>query len=355
MALHINDLQNRKYRILSHIVFWTTYILFYILQSSIYSTSITLLSSTFSIIMTGFLDIFTAYFTVYFLLPKFLLKQKYLKFFILFFLSVIVAIIIQRAMGYYIRYPYLYPHLMDRRGEFWNINPFYTLINIYSIVGLFTAIKMIKYWFFNQQMKIELENKNKSSELALLRSQLNPHFLFNTLNNIDTLIMKDQQKASDAIIKLSEILRSVIYESDERVPLYKEIEYLNNYIDLERLRSKDQNFVSFEIDGNCQNQKIAPMLLIPFVENAFKHGLKNVPSPGIIISLSCEKNSIIFEVSNQINENLIQNKDAGRGIGLANTKRRLELLYPNSYQLDIDKNAHQFKVKLKLNISEHED
>jgi len=355
MALHINDLQEKKYRILSHLLFWIIYISFYLVQSSIYITSIDFIPSSLSIITTGLLDIFATYFTVYFLLPRFLLKQKYLQLFVFFFLSAGVFIITQRALSFYIRYPLFYPHLMDEMGSFWRINPFYSLINIYSIVGLFTAIKMIKYWFLNQQMKIELENKNKSSELALLRSQLNPHFLFNTLNNIDSLIMSNQQKASDAIIKLSDILRSVIYESEEIVPIYKEIDYLNNYIDLQNLRLKDPRFISFQVNNLCAGQQIAPMLFIPFVENAFKHGLKNVPSPGISIHLTCQKKSIIFEVSNQYNDEIRMNKDEGQGIGLSNTKRRLELLYPNNHQLFIQKENNWFKIKLVLTISEHEN
>ncbi len=342
-------------RILLHLLFWVSYISFFVLQYAFISPSFDFKRTTTGLCFTVLIDISASYFTFYILLQRFLLKKNYLWFAILLPLSAAVFIILQRAMLYYVNIPFLYPDSPIRLRGFWEFNPFYSFLNIYLVVVLFASIKLIKYWFIDQKQKAELESKNKISEMALLRSQLNPHFLFNTLNNIDALIMKDQQKASDAIIKLSDILRSVIYESDEKVAIYKEIDYLNSFIDLQRLRLKDPDFVSFEVDVKCRNQKIAPMLLIPFVENAFKHGLKNVPSPGIYIKLYCNRNSVIFEVKNQINDQIIQNKDAVSGIGLANTKRRLELLYPKKHQLDVGKDDHQFKAKLMLNTSENED
>ncbi len=342
-------------RILLHILFWLSYISFFVLQYAVISPNFELKRTIAGLCLTALVDIFASYFTFHVLLQRFLLKKNYLWFVVLFLLSVAFFVIAQRAILQYVNIPLLYPDSPSRLRGFWEFNPFYTFLNIYLVVVLFSAVKLIKYWFVDQKQKAELESKNRISEMALLRSQLNPHFLFNTLNNIDTLIMKDQQKASDAIIKLSDILRSVIYESDEKVTIIKEIDYLNNFIDLQRLRLKDPDFVSFEIDVHCKNQKIAPMLLIPFVENAFKHGLKNVPSPGICIKLQCDSNSVIFEVTNQINAHIIQNKDAVSGIGLANTKRRLELLYPKNHQLDIVKDDYQFKAKLKINTSENED
>jgi sensor histidine kinase YesM len=355
MGIQINDLQKGWYRILSHILFWLLYISFYVFQSAIFYKSISLWPAIGSITLTTSVDILATYFTVYVLLPEFLLKKRYLAFSILFLISAAIFVISQQALGYYVRYPLFYPHLTDQLKGFWNFNPFYQFVSLYSVVGLFTAVKMIKFWFFNQQMKAELENRNKTSELALLRSQLNPHFLFNTLNNIDTLIMKDPQKASDSIIKLSEILRSVVYENEDLVPLANEVEYLNNYIDLQRLRLKDPDFVQFNVTGNIQQGKIAPMILIPFVENAFKHGIKNVTAPGIMIHLYCEGFNVVLEVKNFINDTVIQNKDARKGVGMANTKRRLELLYPDNYELDIEKGSDFYRVKLLLKLKNYED
>jgi len=347
----IFDYKFKGSRLLYHILFWIAYIVFFILQYSLFKKSdVPLTSTAGSLILTSVIDISAAYFTVYFLLPKFLFKKKYLIFGILFILSATVAIISQRVLMYYISYPVFYPQWLDERGTFWNINPFYSLLNIYTVVGLFASIKLVKYWFQNQQMKSELENKNKSSELALLRTQLNPHFLFNTLNNIDALILTNPEKASDAIIKLSDIMRFMLYDTNtDVVSLEKEISYLKSYIALQQMRYKDSKFVKFTSEGNCSGKTIAPMLFIPFVENAFKHGQKNVKSPGIEIHLLCKDDFVKFDVINHFDGTQEINKDKTPGIGLANTKRRLQLLYPEKHQLNVTQVDGFFTSSLKIN------
>ena len=348
MKFTADNLSFKGSRVLSHLLFWVVYITFFLFQYRFFASSseYSLLTISKSLVLTSIADIAAAYFTVYFLLPKFLLKKKYLLFAIGFILSAGMAILFQRLLLYYISYQHIYNYSMEEIGSFWRINPFYSFINIYSVVALFTTIKLLKYWFKNQQLKSELENKNKTSELALLRSQLNPHFLFNTLNNIDSLILTNQEKASDAIIKLSDILRFIVYDASDVVPLDKEINYLKSYISLQQLRLKDPEFVSFKTKGNCTGKTIAPMLFIPFIENAFKHGLKNVDSPGIDILLDCNKNSINFEVINHFDDDIVLNKDNSSGIGLVNTKRRLELLYPGEYELSIKKQNGYYKTSL---------
>lgn len=335
-------------RILLHILFWIAYILFFFVQSALFKNGHYSWENLGSLSLTAIVDISAAYFTVYYLLPKFLFTKKYLQFSILFLLSAAAAIILQRVLLYYISYPMLYGDISEKVGSFWKINPFYTFMNIYTVVGLFTSIKLLKYWYQNQQVKAELENKNKTSELALLRSQLNPHFLFNTLNNIDSLILTNPDKASDSIIKLSDIMRFMIYDITDIISLEKEINYLKSYISLQQLRMKDSNFVKFSVEGNYAGKTIAPMLFIPFVENAFKHGLKNVKSPGIDIKLKCEENSINFEVVNYFDESLELSKDKTPGIGLANTKRRLELLYPGKHEFSIKRKNGYYVASLKI-------
>lgn len=329
-----------------HIAFWTAYLAYFIVQSSLYYDEPKYLGIVGSLFLTMWVDIGAAYFTVYYLLPKFLFKKRYWEFALIFLLSAAIAILIQRVLLVYISAPLFWPD-SEKMMYFWKINPFYSFMNIYSVVGLFAAIKLFKLYFKNQQLKTELENKNKTSELALLRTQINPHFLFNTLNNIDALIVSDQEKASDAIIKLSEIMRFTLYDANnDRVPLDREITYLENYISLQQLRLKNPFFVDFEMEGNCAGKTITPMLFIPFVENAFKHGLKNVVAPGIEIKLKCENQTITFEVSNHYNSIEVQNKDKTSGIGLINTKKRLELLYPGKHILDITEKDGIFKVVL---------
>ncbi|NOR86309.1 MAG: hypothetical protein GQ527_01740 [Bacteroidales bacterium] len=335
-------------RVLSHILFWILYIVFFILQVGLFSENANYSNIGISMFSSSIVDILAAYFTVYYLLPQFLFKKKYLSFGFVFILSAGIAIIIQRVILHEFIYPYLYPDSASANSPFWRINPFYSLINIYTVVAFFASIKLIKYWYQNQQYKLELENKNKTSELALLRTQLNPHCLFNTLNNIDSLILTNQDKASDAIIKLSDILRFMIYDTKDSISMEKEIEYLKNYISLQQLRIKDPHFVDFKIEGDFSGKSIAPMLLIPFVENAFKHGLKKVESPGIIIHLTCDTDTIIFEVSNKYNDRIEFSKDKTAGIGLANTKRRLELLYPDMYDFSIKKQDDIYLAHLEI-------
>jgi len=337
-------------RVLSHILFWVLYIVFVLFQFTFFSKESDYLRTTYVLVLTSVVDIFAAYITVYYLLPKFLFKKKYFLFAITFLVFAAISILFQRAILYF-AYPYFYPEYAAKMGTFWHINPFYSFMNIYTIVAFFAVVKLLKFWYKNQKYKLELENKNKTSELALLRTQLNPHFLFNTLNNIDSLIISNQEKASDAIIKLSEILRFMIYDTAvEKVSLEKEIGYLRSYISLQKLRLKDPNFVKFDIEGTCAGKYVAPLLFIPFIENAFKHGLKNIESPGIKIKLICSADSIYFEVRNQYNENIISEKDNTSGIGLANTQRRLELLYPDMFDFVIEKKNGVYSSFLTIKI-----
>ena len=337
-------------RVFIHTVFWIGYIMFFFFQYQLMDKKYDPIGTLGSLTLTAFVDIAAAYFTVYFLLSKFLFKKKYIQFSIYFLLSAAVAILLQRVILYYISDPLFYPEHNKTMGSFWHINPFYTFFNIYTVVGFFTSIKLLKYWYKNQKLKAELKEKNKSSELALLRTQINPHFLFNTLNNIDTLIGTDTEKASDAVIKLSEIMRFVLYEvNSDSIALEKEIDYLESYISLQSLRMRNKYFVSFENKTqNCRGLTIAPMIFIPFVENAFKHGLKNIVAPGIEIFLDCNDGCINFEVINRFSELDEQNKDKTKGIGIENAKRRLELLYPKTHNLEITKHKGVFKVKLKI-------
>jgi sensor histidine kinase YesM len=336
-------------RILSHIAFWIGYIIFALLQNVFFEKEMEYIPALSSLTLTAIVDIGATYFTVYYLLPKFLFRRKYWQFGIIFLISAAIAIISQRVLMYFISYPYFYPDYLHKVGSFWNINPFYTFFNIYTVVGLFASIKLLKYYYKNQQTKAELENKNKTSELALLRTQLNPHFLFNTLNNIDSLIITNPNKASDAIIKLSDIMRFMLYDtSTDAVPLDKEINYLKSYISLQQIRLKDPGFVQVDIKGNCGGKLIAPMLFIPFVENAFKHGQKNVKSPGILIKLECLEDSVNFEVTNYIDSANEMNKDRTTGIGLTNTRRRLELLYPDKHQMSIEKKNGYYVSRLMI-------
>jgi sensor histidine kinase YesM len=217
---------------------------------------------------------------------------------------------------------------------------------LYGILGI--LVRFSVNWFENQRHEEELEKQNIANELALLRSQINPHFLFNTLNNLHSFVYRDQDKTAFGIIKLSEIMRYMLYETNtDKVLLENEIAYISSYIELQRLRLKDPDFVVFKTEGNYQGKQIAPLLLITFVENAFKHGSKNVESPGITIFLKVTGQTLIFEVTNYISQNSEKRVEA-QGFGLKSIGRRLDLIYKNNYQLNIKNEAGRYHVELAI-------
>jgi len=215
--------------------------------------------------------------------------------------------------------------------------------------GLF---QFLLAWYKNNQLRIELERQNQESKLALLRSQINPHFLFNTLHNIDTLIKDDPKKASVSLIKLSDIMRYMLREGlSGTVPIEKELEHIENYISLERLRLKNEDFINFTIEGNFKELKIAPMLFIPFVENAFKHSVDSDIDNGINVCFTFLNNTITFICENKFDMSEID-KDKSHGIGLGTVMKRLEILFPNKHNLNIIKENSFFKVRLEINCDE---
>lgn len=208
-------------------------------------------------------------------------------------------------------------------------------------------------WFKKKNDMLVLEKENITSNLALLKNQINPHFLFNTLHNIDTLIHDDQDKASQSLVKLSDIMRYMLKDTkSDFVELKKEIEYLENYFSLESLRLKNGNFFHYSISGNPDGLKIAPMMLIPFVENAFKHSVDSGTENGITINITIENKKLYFTCENQYykTEN---DSDNSHGIGLETVKQRLDLIYKNRHKLIIHSVDSVYKVNLELELNEN--
>lgn len=343
-------------RILRHVVFWVVYYVTYKALSTIYPVQESGFISTFHEDLVFLpIDIGATYFTIYFLIPRFLLKRKYVEFSLLLVGSVVVFLILTQVIYFYIYLPSFHGEyfamLKENGHSFWQANYFYLLVSYYSVVMVAAAIKLTKYWLQEQQSLAQLKTQNLQSEIALLRSQVNPHFLFNVLNNIDSLIFKDQQEASNMLIKLSEIMRYMLYEANtEKVSLQKEINYLKSYIDLQKVRFKDPGFVEINIAGDTSGKSIIPMLFVPFIENAFKHGEKAVKSPGIVIHLSAEHNKVTLKVVNHFSTHEVFQKDKAGGIGLSNVRRRLELLYPGKHRLVINKENSKYIVLLNIEL-----
>jgi len=210
-------------------------------------------------------------------------------------------------------------------------------------------IKMLIKWYDDKKAAEEKMIQDHKFELELLKAQLNPHFFFNTLNNIYSLVYKKSDEAPAALMKMSDIMRYMHYESKaEKVPLEKEIEYLDDYIELQRLRFTDPGYIDYTVKGELENHEIPPMLLLSFVENAFKHGKKRVSNPGIIIHIEASGKVLNFIVSNYIIEEQPKENPGHTGIGLKNIRRRLELLFPNCHDLTITAKDGRYTVNLNI-------
>jgi two-component system, LytTR family, sensor kinase len=207
-------------------------------------------------------------------------------------------------------------------------------------------------WLRNERIKEQIQQEKLHTELQFLKSQINPHFLFNVLNNLYGLALTQKaDKTADGIAQLAKQMRYMLYESEvEWIALDREIAHIATFIDLQKLRfsKQDQVKIDFEVNGETDRCMIAPMLLIPFVENAFKHGLSLIQPTYIDIRLTVHKHEIIFEVLNSIHQNQILHDSPSTNLGLMNVRRRLDLIYGKHYELEISPNDYIFKVYLKL-------
>ena len=225
------------------------------------------------------------------------------------------------------------------------------ILNSLLILTVSGGLKMTKEWFRNEQLKNEMEKEKMASELAMLKSQINPHFLFNNLNNIYSLAIRKSEAAPKAVVMLSDMMRYMLYDSTaHQISLSKEVEHLHNYIDLQKLRLKDHRQVYFTTEGELETKSIEPMLLEPFVENAFKHGDIFHQGGNVHIVLKSQGNKLHFKVSNTFASNG-HAKDKHSGIGLNNIRKRLKLLYPNEHELNIDDSNNKFVADLKLSLT----
>ncbi|HPG06916.1 MAG TPA: histidine kinase [Saprospiraceae bacterium] len=226
-------------------------------------------------------------------------------------------------------------------------------LTFFFVTGTTTITKIIRDYIKQQSASKEIETSQIQTELKFLKSQINPHFLFNTLNNLYALTLKKSDAAPEIVIKLSEMLRYMLYECNERrVLLSKEIKYIRNYLDLELLRQGNKANITFEVEGEISDQKIAPLMFIPFLENAFKHGLNRGISHGFVrILMHVEGTKLHFEIENS-KPPALPNPEVRKvgGIGLMNVKRRLNLIYPQAYALNIEDKPDAYTVLMDLNL-----
>jgi len=225
------------------------------------------------------------------------------------------------------------------------------MIAITLVAAISTGYGLLSYVADQDKIQQEKQKERLKSELSFLRSQISPHFIFNILNSIVYLIRSKSDLAESVTLKLSDLMRYMLYESENnQIPLEKEILYVENYIELQKVRFEDDVDIRYKLEGNNHGQIIEPMLLIPFVENAFKHGVGMVLEPTIDIDLKITEKDLYFAVRNKISHEMAEDKDDSSGIGLKNVQRRLELLYPDSHQLEIRKENDWFIVTLRLSF-----
>lgn len=338
------DLMSR-HRILFHILFWIFIYLFYSITYGSYSEKYPeeFLSNLFLMPVR----IAGTYAFIYFLIPAFLLKKKY----VLFSLLAVLHAILFGCLLWLVLYFFVYC-----TGCIYDIDYpliylpkiFALIIGNYEIPAIAALIVITKRWYRDQKTARELEKDKLEAELKFLKSQIHPHFLFNTLNNLYALTLKKSARAPDMVLKIADMLDYMLYKSNEpEVPLESEINLLKTYLNLEKTRYGNRLSLDFTISGNADGKRIAPLLLLPFVENSFKHGASSdVERPFISIHLDISEPSLSMVVANSFGE---QKKDSyNEGIGLKNVCRRLDLQYKDRYLLNVNKNDGIFEVHFQL-------
>jgi two-component system, LytTR family, sensor kinase len=279
------------------------------------------------------------YFNAYFIIPRIIYKRRLWAY--IFSLIAIFAIlfVVDSALFYFI---------MGWRSFVLKSFLSFNLFPILFVLTASTAFRMVSDRIKEDRIKTERETENLKTELSLLRSQVSPHFMFNIMNNMVALARKKSDLLEPSLIKLSSLLRYMLYETDEKVPLQKEIEYLQSYIDLQRQRFGNNVEIKTCMQQADLKYEIEPMLLIPFVENAFKHGTGMIENAEIDIDLRIERDILGFSVHNKYNSESSEIRDKNSGIGLANVQRRLDLLYGNKHSLLVTKREHWFIVSLQI-------
>lgn len=362
--MNIGTIKNtNSNKILFHVTIWTFFILTSLIQ--FYESPFRINIDFYVQWITGIILFYLNYF---YLVPVLLLEKKYWLYFV-FVLALILFFMIIRITYFipeFIRFrpqnmlpPKMIPpdakiFIHDEKGRI-NIHkqPLFFKIGSSFFYLLITAISAIMRtlteFYQNQQNKLIAETHRTNTELNYLRKQTNPHFLFNSLNSIYSLAHKKSDLVPDAIVTLSELMRYMLYETDNKtVALEKEINYIHNYIELQKLRLNNIENIFINVHGNTKNKFIEPLLLISFVENAFKYGTDYKGATHVKIKIFILENNFDFWIENTI-ENYVKDPE-NSGIGLINIQNRLDLLYPNAHELTITQDSQYYRVHLNLKL-----
>lgn len=288
------------------------------------------------------------------LVPALLFKNKQPAFFGFFIASIILTVIAGKIIELSLNYNEVMAtavNPMFKKHNVFSVEPFMVFTTI-LVAGISACVEIVKKWYTDNESRFQLEQEKTASELSFLKAQINPHFFFNTLNNIYSLNRINAEKAGDAIYTLSHMMRYVLYDTHKDTTVTKEVKFIEDYIKLMQLRLTTKVQVIFNKPDNSFDHTIAPMLFLPFVENAFKHGLSPTDNTCIIINISSTESAVFMEVRNTIVKQNGHIMEESNGIGLVNTKRRLDLMYPGQYDLNINTHTseNEYLVHLKLNI-----
>jgi len=327
-------------RWMQHLVFWICVLLYFTIGYTRNGDfSVELLRSA------AFLPnhMFLVYTFFYFLMPRFLFTRK----FFLFIVLAVFSYALSMAISYQVNY-----HILGANRTSWSFGA--ALLGQSTVLGIAISIKLLKNWYRQKRQLMEAQNDKISAELELLKSQVHPHFLFNTLNNLYAHTLEQSEKAPEIVLKLSHLLRFMIYESNAAsIPLKKEIFLLQQYIELEQLRYGKRLDVSVSVRGNIEHKEIAPLLLLPLVENAFKHGTSDqIDQCWISFDLEVKGAQMIFKLVNSKDVETKQQAAEVGGLGLNNVKKRLGYLYPGKHVLEISEDEEVFIVTLQLELAE---
>ena len=333
---------------LLHLSFWCFYVSFYAYAiSSRPGREISITRMSLSLSLQLSFAMLVTYSNYFILLPRYLRHQKTWKyliefiipFTILIFTRVYVQRFVMESFDIHERYYYT---------TFYIVQLSFDTLLITIFVGM---LRFATGWFELEARRKQMENDKLMNELKFLKAQINPHFLFNTLNNLYYLAYSQSPNTTEVIAKLSQMMRYMIYDSNhQQVLLTKEIEYMKNYISLERLRLNNEVPIDFVLEGEAENKLITPLIFITFLENAFKHGVSaNNPASWVKINIKMEGNECIYTVENSKLKSVVENKEKS-GIGLQNMKRRLELSYPGRYTLKTDDQTDRYFVQLNLSL-----
>lgn len=340
--------QLTKYN-LHHVLLWLVYFMFWVYVLSPGSSTLDFYINSFVIVTIHAL---VSYFNIYFLFPVFLQKRDYLKYFAAISLTISLGTFLESGA-------FLALNTIGPEDKLSLLSPRFLLTTAMAIIyttAITMSLKLVKHWYEKERLAKVLETLNAETELKYLKSQINPHFLFNSLNSIYALSLQKSDFTPDLILKLSDILRYLLYEgSEKKVSLTQEIKYLRSYLELEKVRHGDRMDLQIEIQGETDSCEIAPMLLIPFVENSFKHGLGKDRSNGFVkVLIVTHEDDLHFEIVNSkpsTGSEISQQAGYQGGIGLLNVKKRLNLLYPKQHALELISTETEFKVSLDIKLT----